>query len=467
MKTITIFIILIIILYILKPSSVLDFACIQFAQPSQIYKPTSIQELQQIVINNKKGIVHKISIAGAKYSHGGHTMIDNGIYIDMKYLNNIIWLDINRKLIKIQVGIIWKDLLSFLDQYNLSVAEMQSYHNFSVGGSISVNCHGRGLKYGTIADTIISMTVLLSSGQILTIDLEGSYSDLFRAVIGGYGGIAIIIEVVLKVDNNYPIKRKVFKTGRNELIEFIQKKIMNKKNKIVFYNAQIYPKNENKVVHILWYKTKTPLTCTNRLIQGNYYSMLLAQCVRRVDLFKLLRSDIEPIYLTKNKVVWKNYEIYDVNDVKMITKMISTDILQEYFIPIHYLHIFLNYFFRIIKEWNVNIINISLRYVRKSSISILNYAAHVDRIAVVIYINIYNTKSSIEYASKWTNLLISKTILLGGQYYLPYVPFANINLFRRAYPSWSIYNKIKLKYDPNNIFSNQFLEKYLTSTKST
>ena len=53
--------------------------------------------------------------------------------------------------ITVQAGATWEKLINYLDKFNLSVSEMQSYYNFTVGGSISVNCHGRGLLYGTLA----------------------------------------------------------------------------------------------------------------------------------------------------------------------------------------------------------------------------------------------------------------------------------------------------------------------------
>lgn len=45
----------------------------------------------------------------------------------------------------------WRDLQDHLDPHDLSVRTMQSYANFSVGGSVSVNVHGRYVGHGPIA----------------------------------------------------------------------------------------------------------------------------------------------------------------------------------------------------------------------------------------------------------------------------------------------------------------------------
>jgi hypothetical protein len=60
----------------------------------------------------------------------------------------------------------------------------QSYYNFSVGGAISVNCHGRGNEFGTISETIVSMDVLTVDGvEINNVDVR---HELFPAIVGGY-----------------------------------------------------------------------------------------------------------------------------------------------------------------------------------------------------------------------------------------------------------------------------------------
>jgi hypothetical protein len=48
---------------------------------------------------------YPISIAGGKYSHGGQTMLNGSIYLDMKDYNNIIKLDTSRKIITVSIQV--------------------------------------------------------------------------------------------------------------------------------------------------------------------------------------------------------------------------------------------------------------------------------------------------------------------------------------------------------------------------
>lgn len=453
-------IIVLIILFRNFDSKIYDWAQIHSASPLLIIHPTSIYEIQYAILKYHN---LPICIAGQKFSHGGQTMSDASIQFDMSNFNKIINLDTRNNLITIESGCTWNQIQIFLDRENLSVAEMQSYRNFSVGGSICVNCHGRGMQYGTIADTIHSLKVITSNGKIYLTSAT-KYSDLFKAVIGSYGGIALILECTLKVEPNFIIEQKVIKTSRSDIIKTINQ--IKSDSDIVFYNANIYPKNENTVVHISWNKTNKSLTLDTRLQpEQKYYnwkSMGLEQLVRRFDIFKWIRASKEPDSLIANpQVVWKNYEMsYDTNSLNTLFKYPTTSILQEYFIPVNYIENFLDDFWIVINYYRVNLLNVSLRYVYATNIPILNYAP-VDRIAIVLYLNIGNSNTSLSYAKQWTSILIDISLIYSGSFYLPYLLFASIDQFRKAYPNYKTYVNIKNKYDPLNRFTNHLIDKYI------
>lgn len=436
-----------------------DYAWIHSAK-SKVFYPKNISELLDIIINNPS---KKISIAGGKYSHGGHTMLDDSICVEMKNINKMV-LSEDKKHVIVQAGATWYMVQQYLDKYNLSVSEMQSYNNFQVGGSISVNCHGRGLEYGTISDTIKDIKILTLYNNKITFTSPEINYDLFRASIGGYGGIGIIVEATLKVNDNYQLVKKIVTAPRSKYLETFE---MLNKNDLVFYNANIYPKNEDEVMHIGFYKTKNSeidYTSIKDRLQPHrklyLLEMLYEQLLRRTHVAKYIRAYIEPKIMTTNKVIWKNYEMsYDVQSLEPLVKFPTTSILQEYFIPVHNIEKYLDYFWNIIKIYKVNLINLSIRYVKKSTVPILNYAPE-DRFALVLYFNIWNTQNGLKHTQMWTRYLIDGALYYGGKYYLPYLPFATITQFRSAYTDWNVYLQIKHKYDPNNRLSNQFLNKY-------
>jgi FAD/FMN-containing dehydrogenase len=105
--------------------------------------PDTGQAIAQIcsLIKQAKLEGKKISIAGAQHSMGGHTIYPDGIVLDMKGFNYTAF-DSVQNILLTGSGALWSQIIPYLDAKGRSIAVMQSNNSFSVGGSISVNCHG-------------------------------------------------------------------------------------------------------------------------------------------------------------------------------------------------------------------------------------------------------------------------------------------------------------------------------------
>jgi FAD/FMN-containing dehydrogenase len=75
-----------------------------------------------------------------------------------------------------------------------------------VGGSLSVNVHGRYIGQGPIIKSVESIRVILADGTD-TIATPTQNSELFYGFIGGYGGLGVITEVTLSLTDNVKVER--------------------------------------------------------------------------------------------------------------------------------------------------------------------------------------------------------------------------------------------------------------------
>jgi len=128
----------------------------------------------------------------------------------------------------------------------------------------------------------------------------------------------------------------------------------------------------------------------------------------------------------------------------------NADWLQEYFIPINQLQPFIESLKNIVLKNNINLLNLTVRYVPAEKNSLLSYAQQ-NCFAVVLYFNQALSKEEIDKAGSWTRELINSSLSLGGSYYLPYQLFATQDQFRKSYPSYKEFLNLKNKYDPNNL----------------
>ena len=151
----------------------------------------------------------KVSLAGARHSMGGHTIYPGGVVVDMRPLATME-LDEATNTLHVGAGAMWHDVLAYLDLRGRSVGVMQSNNSFTVGGSISVNCHGWQVGRPPIASTVRGFRLMRADGSIVHCSREEN-AELFSATLGGYGLFGIILDVDLATVPNrrYRLDRRV------------------------------------------------------------------------------------------------------------------------------------------------------------------------------------------------------------------------------------------------------------------
>jgi FAD/FMN-containing dehydrogenase len=73
-------------------------------------------------------------------------------------------------LITVQAGATWRTVQETLDPQNLSVAIMQDYANFTVGGTLSVNAHGSYVDRGPVINSVRSIRIVLADVETASRD---------------------------------------------------------------------------------------------------------------------------------------------------------------------------------------------------------------------------------------------------------------------------------------------------------
>ena len=187
---------------------------------NDVFVPKSISELQDFIKNTKGSV----SVGGGRFSMGGQTASVQSTHIDTRALNKIISFSKEEKTIKVEAGIRWCDIQRFVDQHDLSIKIMQTYANFTVGGSLSVNCHGRYIGLGPLILSVKSIDLILANGdsQFCSPDIN---SELFFASIGCYNSIGIIPNVEFELSDNVPVKREFTTMKREKYHDFFMENI--------------------------------------------------------------------------------------------------------------------------------------------------------------------------------------------------------------------------------------------------
>lgn len=430
---------------------------------SKILAPKTTREIADAITSSSG----PISIGGGKYSQGGQTAYEDSLHIDMRDFDNVISLDANAKEITVQPGITWHEVQEYIDPYNLSIRIMQTYSNFTVGGSMSVNVHGRYVGEGPLVNSIVSFKIVLASGETVSASPTKN-SELFYGAIGGYGGLGVLVEATLSLTDNTKVQRVVKRMPAAEYSAYFSDKIRNNPN-VVFHNADIYPPDYTNALDVSWYKTKIPLTNTERIIsldEDYYWGPKAVEFVANYRLGKWLRERvIDPVYYSSDRVVWRNWEAsYDVRELEPKDRAEKTYVLREYFIPVDKFDEFLPVMREIFQKNDANIINVSIRHAHKDPGTLLAWAPQ-ESFAFVVYYQQGTDEEARAGVLKWSVEMIDAVVAVGGTYYLPYQIFASPKQFLAAYPRSPEYFALKAKLDPEYRFRNQLWRQHYPSER--
>jgi glycolate oxidase len=132
--------------------------------------------------------------------------ITGGIVIDTIRMNRVLEVDVANLHVTVQPGITLKELDEHLAAHNLWLTQEQgSYKVATIGGAISTSGFSRRhQKYGTIADRVMSLEVVLANGSVLRTGQKVLYTStgyrLHQLFIGAEGTLGVITEATLRVE---------------------------------------------------------------------------------------------------------------------------------------------------------------------------------------------------------------------------------------------------------------------------
>jgi FAD/FMN-containing dehydrogenase len=442
------------------PPVVNDVTGLNATAVARVLTPTTTAEIVAAVRDHPG----PISVGGGRYSMGGQTATDGALQLDLRRFNRILAFSATDKTITVQAGARWRQIQELIDPHGLSVKIMQTYANFTVGGSLSVNVHGRYVGLGPVILSVRSIKVVLADGSLV----EASPSvnpEIFYGVIGGYGGLGVIVEVTLDLADNVPVERHHQRMPISRYRAWFVEHVRDAPD-AVFHNADIYPDEYTTINAVTYLRSEATVTVRDRLIpQGRPYRLNRAVfwMMSEVPGGKAIRQHVvDPLLFRGTQVSWRNYEAsYDVAELEPASRQQSTYVLQEYFVPVERFDEFVPRLREILRRNRVNVINISIRHAKPDPGALLAWA-RTEVFAFVIYYKQGTDAAARERVGQWTRELIDAALASGGSYYLPYQPHATQEQFLRAYPRAPEFFVLKRRLDATNKFRNRLWDRYYT-----
>ena len=405
----------------------------------------------------------KVSIAGARHSMGGHVIYPDGIVIDMTPFKGME-LDGTNLLLHVQAGARWSEVIPFLNAHGLSVEVMQSNDDFSVGGSLSVNCHGWQFNRPPIASTVQSFRLMRADGSIVRCSRTENH-ELFSLALGGYGLFGIILDADLRVAPNeqYRIERLIVPAA--DYVKMLAKKTTGATDvQMVYGRLRVTARDflSEGIINIFHrLPAASPLVGT---LGGPKY-VALQRAIFRAGVGdeqgKELRWSSEKYFYSvlSGDVFDRNAILYEGAAWFQDRSKASTDILMECFVPPKQFEPLLVELRKIIPQNQADLLNVTVRDVNRDNDSFLCYADK-DLISLVMLFHQTRDAPGEQKMSRLTQEIVAATLRHEGRYYLPYRLHATLEQFDTAYPQGRKFFELKRNYDPEELFQNQFYLKY-------
>ncbi|WNB91264.1 FAD-binding oxidoreductase [Bacillus sp. NEB1478] len=425
----------------------------------------STKELQQWM---KEAIRNDetIAIAGMQHSQGGQTLYPNGTLIDMKSYNQILDFQPKAKKITVQSGATWADIQKKINPYGLSLKVMQSQNIFTIGGSLSVNVHGRDIRYGSLMDTVESFRLLKADGEIINVSRKEN-NEWFPYVIGGYGLFGVILDVTLQLADDELYQHRTVELDYSQYTAYFKENVKNDRFvrmhlarlsvapdsflKEMYVTDYLLANDQKKLIEYEDLKEEKIVTLPKFMLGLSRYSDTGKNLLWNTQKKYFINNDGK--YESRNNVMRSDSEFMEYENAN------RTEVLQEYFVPVDQFTAYVDDLRILLRKEDLNLLNITIRYVEHDENAVLSYAKD-DMFALVLLINQGRSKQETKKTESIVRKMIDITLKHNGSYYLPYYSYPSKSQLRDAYPRIDEFFEKKRELDSGERFKNLFYERY-------
>lgn len=421
--------------------------------------PETVDEVSDAV----KRSSGRLSVSSARYSPDTQFALDGALHIDMSRLTRVVRFEPMDGIIRVQAGIRWHELLRFIQPHGFAIKVMPQFANFSIGGSVASNAHGHYVGIGPMSSSIRSLRVVLADGSMVEVS-RSDKPDLFAAVVGGFGGVGVAVEVELYLTENTRVMRKSLRMPAEQYVDHFKSRIATDPG-AVFHTAEFYPPSFKRLRTSTWVRSEDRCTNDQPLNLAGVEDPLrrVFDWSRPTSWFGRVREEliVEPIRYARKVVHWRNYEAS--HDLVEFDARIHEDPsleLQEYVVSPAHAMVFLSRLKEIVASYKVPAVHLSIRHYGHCEASYLSLASR-DSFAFVLAVRSKpNDALKADYAV-WSRELVGAALEGEGSFNPAYQMHATAEQFSRAFPRRQELLRAKKKYDPGNRFGNGLWTRYL------
>jgi len=172
--------------------------------PMAVALPSTVDQVQEILRYCHQNDVAVVARGAGTGLSGGALPHEEGVLLSLAKFNNILQVDANARLARVQPGVRNLAISQAVDELGLYYApDPSSQIACTIGGNVAENSGGvHCLKYGLTVHNIQQLKIVTVEGELLTIGgtgLDSAGYDLLALMTGSEGMLGVIVEVTVKL----------------------------------------------------------------------------------------------------------------------------------------------------------------------------------------------------------------------------------------------------------------------------
>lgn len=436
---------------------------------NRVVTPASVDELRSVLRDAKRS-GKSVCVAGGRHAMGGQQFAADGVLIDTAKFNRVVEFDPIKGLVTAEAGIEWPELIDHLNRAQMGrphpwgVREKQTgVDRVSLGGSLSSNIHGRGLRFPPMIGDIDSFTLLDAGGELRTCSRREN-PELFSLGVGGYGLFGLVAHVTLRLAPRTKIQRVVEVIAVKDLLPGVEGRV---KDGFLYGDCQYSTDLLGEApAHAGVFSCYKPVP-TETLIPEDQRQLSRADWA---ELYGLARTDKKKAFekysqyylTTTGQVYWSdthqlagNFDGYR----RAVEKVRGTEMITEVYVRPDNFVPFMAQARKDFVEHGVDMTYGTIRFIEKDAETFLPWAKEPS-VCIVCNLHVMHTEEGKRKAAEDFRRIIDRAIQFGGRYFLTYHRWATRPQVETCYPQFVDFLRLKKKYDSGESFQSNWYRHY-------
>ena len=421
---------------------------------ARVVRPGSLDELQAAVreaANRRR----PLAVCGGRHAMGGQQFCAGGTLLDTELLAGVLSLDLDAGIVEVEAGIQWPALVDALADTRWSIRQKQTgADDFSLGGAVSANVHGRGLTLAPIVADVERLVLVGPDGVARTCSRTEN-PRLFRLACGGYGLIGAVYSVTLRLAPRRWLERVVELAHADDLMDRFSGRI-DAGYLYGDFQFEIDPASPGFLRHGV-------LSCYRPVAEARPLAAPVALSVEQWDaLLRLAHTDKARAFeLYADHYLRTSGQIYASDRHQLATYVPgyhwdgSSEMISELYVPRPALDDFLTAAARALRDDGADVVYGTVRLVERDEETVLAWARE-PWACTVINLHVEHDAVSVARAADTFRRLIDVALGHGGSYYLTYHRWARRDQLETAYGRIHEFVDAKRGYDPDGVFDSDW-----------